>query len=671
MAQYFNWQQVAMLASNDAYGTGVASAFVTNATNIGLKVATVAYFGTTDTDFTSPLASVKSSGARIIILAAVAGAGGRAVMKQAVLSNMIGSSSGYTWIIAEGSASLSALIGAYNDSSSVTNAQLQEALYGNLATKPRGGFGPVWDQIADIWVNGSLNATLYPGAGNINALADAYVPYSIDSVYAVAFAYWNLAQQGLSFTGAHLKTALQQLSFEGVTGTVEFDKNQDRQAPYQIMNIQRTSAVFEPVGTWSTVSGSTNISVTNAAIIWPDGTNNVPGDGLPHTFYWIEWNSPVSIVFIVLAGIAIICMGLSGLLLAKYEHTPVMRLASPWFLGITLFGLAMMFGTIIATMGQPTEASCTVRDWLGFVGFVVAMSSIVAKTYRVDVIFRKRRRIKKVSITNVELIKYVVGIIAPIIILMIVWTILDRPQPSYSNDFTNLRINVVCRSKSIGWIVGAFIYCAVLLLLGLVLSFRTRSVPDGFNETWYVYISGYITVLFGVLGVVLGFLNMSSPLGLTIILSICLLCGGLGMWGLIYWPKFYICLFAPKKNTAELKTSRGMSQASIGRPDQLTRTWHSDGVGNTSRAHTGPSDDIETNTNSKDDSKTDTNKDSVVEKTGSKTEKEHSKEAPAASPSSPEKPKRKKKKAKKAATSDAPAAKADAESAAEAAEDDE
>lgn len=559
------WKQCAVLASNDAYGTGVASTFQNSTLEVDITVKVIGYFPPTSTDFTAPLRSIKNSGAKLVILAAIAGQGGRRCLKQAAQMGMLGSNSGFTWIIAEGTASLPLLLSpAFANESSLSTSDFEQALLGNLGTRPQGGHGELWNQTVTTWLSGHLDPTLFPGAGSTDVIeTDIYMPYAFDTVYTVAHAYLSLATQALPVTGPNLRNALRNTDFVGVTGRVQFDEHFDRNAPYSIMNIQNTASLFVQVGTWTAEDGASNLSISEP-IIWPDGTQNIPSDGLPHTLYFIKWNSVTSIVLLSFAGVCTLLMISTSAIVGVYADTPVIRLASPWFLIITLFGLAVLFGSIFAWMGEPTNASCTVRIWLGFIGFVMAFAALIVKTYRVFVIFRRRRKVKRIVVTNIQLVKYVLVIMLPVVILLVVWTAIDMSRPAFIIDVPNNRINVVCRSKSAAWLIGGLVYCALLMLVSLALSWKTRRVPGGFNETWYVYLSGYNTILMGVIGVAVGYILGNNPLALTVIVSVTILFGGMVLWGLLFLPKLYICFIAKERNTISLQQSRDMRHPSQG-----------------------------------------------------------------------------------------------------------
>lgn len=586
---HYDWRRCAILASNDAYGAGIPSAFLTDSSSRGISVTTVAYFNNGATDFTVALEAIRSTGAKIIMLSALADEGGRLALKQAVKLGMLGPKSGYTWILSEGAAVNALLLDpAFEGEFDLSNADFQAALAGSLGTQPRGGSGDLWNNMVWFWGN-STNNPDYPGAPSIDVIAnDIYVPYSVDAVYSVAHALRSLVVAGTPINGTTVKAALAATEFEGVTGRVFFNSDQDRIVPY-VMTSLLTDGSFLPVADWSVDSktGVANFTVTKS-VVWPDGTTATPSDGIPRLEYWIKWSSATSIAILTLVGIAILICVATVIIIIKLGKTPIMRLASPAFLVITLVGLMIFFSSLVPWMGHPNPAACSLRNWLGHLGFCLAIASIIAKTYRVDVIFRRRKKIKKVVVTNLELFKYVAIIMAPIIILMIVWTIVDRPLVKQVSDSENNRINITCGSGSPAWLIAALVYDAFLMFVSLFLSFRTRRVPDGFNESWYIYLSGYNTLIMGILGIVLGYILKKNLVALTVIVSVALLIGGLVIWGLLFLPKLYIGILHPKRNNSMLRSVRsgrngnGTSHYSASPHSVNISTWASSNTINSS-----------------------------------------------------------------------------------------
>ena len=143
---------------------------------------------------------------------------------------------------------------------------------------------------------------------------------------------------------------------------------------------------------------------------------------------------------------------ISVLLVWLHAETPVMRLASPWFLLSTLAGLALLISSVFAWLGPASVVTCTIRIWLAFVGFVTALSGIIAKTYRVFVIFKRRKKIRKIIVTNGVLIKYMAFMIFPMVVFLLIWSALDKPQPVEVLVPSGDHYVMICHSNSQAWL---------------------------------------------------------------------------------------------------------------------------------------------------------------------------------------------------------------------------
>ena len=109
---------------------------------------------------------------------------------------------------------------------------------------------------------------------------NSYSYYAFDAVYALAHAAQKLLDDGAAeFAAAAMIEALKTITFEGVTGTVDFETNGDREvgAGFTIMNHDGTS--FSPVGNWDQSAGLTYADgVTLETVTWPTASGDKPSD---------------------------------------------------------------------------------------------------------------------------------------------------------------------------------------------------------------------------------------------------------------------------------------------------------------------------------------------------------------------------------------------------------
>lgn len=526
MMDHFNWKRCSIIASNDAYGVGNANNLIKlSAGKIDIGVTTFFRNGATKEELRENFDALSAAEPKIIFLMAV-DEDGKNVIDQAIEHNLMGPESGYTWVLSEGIASAHYLF------SGEDVEPRMKALAGNIGTRPRGGEGEIWNKFVE-----KMGSTP----------TDTFVPYVIDAVYLLAHAYEYVVSNGLDYeNGDDIVKAFEEIEFEGTTGLVVF-QHRERIGSYDIVNFRDDlNDPIVKVLSWNATHGIEVIS----EFIWPDGTDQVPSDRLTD-YRYISYDHPLGVTMIVLAGVFIILVALTAVVVYLYENTPVMRYSSPMFLGLILFGLAMVYGQVILWVGKPTLATCNAKVWIGFLGFVLTMAALITKTFRVYRIFKRRRKIKTVVITNFQLLKYVFILTIPMVVILILWTSIDMLTPLEFENSSRTAINVVCSSSSSAWAIMSFVYCGLLIAGAAFFSFKTRKIPDGFRETHWINLASYNAFFTAIVGITISYVLYDDLLATHIIIFICILIGVTSIWALIFLPKVRVAIFLKEKNTVQ------------------------------------------------------------------------------------------------------------------------
>lgn len=514
----FNWNICSIIASDDTYGFGNANNFRTRAISKGIVVDSVSYFpkGASKESLVENINALKMGNAKIIFLM-TEGIDGRNVIDVAHENGIIGADSGFTWVLSEAIASVAQLFPQGDENVE----SRKEALSGSLGTRPRGGEGALWTAFVE-----KVGSTP----------KDNFVPYVVDAVFTVAHAFKSYCVENPTcvfddVNGEEWKTHLLNVDFEGVTGRVAFNENNDRVGLYDVVNFRNDNDSVVKVGEWTDGSG-----INVSGIIWPDGTTNVPRDQIGVERY-IGWDHALAIAIIVLVGIFLTCIILVFAFVFYHRENHIIRYSSPFFLYSILLGLVLIYASLIFWLGYPAVYSCNLKIWLGFVGFTLVFASQITKTFRVYRIFKKRTRIKKVVLKNTHLLKYVAIFTLPTLVILAVWTGVDMLQPVLIPNNSRTYFNIYCQSKSSAWAMVAFLYCAVLVFVTTFLSFRTRKIPDGFRETYWINLATYNTLFCALVGITIGYVISDNLLASHIIVFICVLIGATAILGLLFLPK--------------------------------------------------------------------------------------------------------------------------------------
>ena len=109
---------------------------------------------------------------------------------------------------------------------------------------------------------------------------NAYSYLAFDAVWALAVAANSLIEDGATeFGGSQMQEALKSISFEGITGTVDFESNGDREVGvgFTIMN-WASSDGYVTLGNWDKDSGLVYEDGAEASIVYATEDNSRPPD---------------------------------------------------------------------------------------------------------------------------------------------------------------------------------------------------------------------------------------------------------------------------------------------------------------------------------------------------------------------------------------------------------
>eukprot|EP00079_Xenopus_tropicalis_P029146 XP_012824323.1 PREDICTED: extracellular calcium-sensing receptor-like [Xenopus tropicalis] len=238
------------------------------------------------------------------------------------------------------------------------------------------------------------------------------------------------------------------------------------------------------------------------------------------------------------------------------RNTPIVKANNRDLSYLLLISLMFGFMCSLAFIGRPNWIMCMIRQVMFAVIFSLCVSTILAKTITVVMIFSATNPDSKLKkLVGLRIPIYIVPVCTMVqIILCIVWLTTDAPFPEFNMAAEIGIIVIECNEGSQVLFACILGYMGLLASVSLFVAFLARKLPDTFNETkfitfsmlvfasvWVTFIPAYLSTKGKQTVAVEIFAILSSSAG-------CLFC--------IFSPKCYTILLHPEMNSRQYITGR-------------------------------------------------------------------------------------------------------------------
>ncbi|CAB9519883.1 Gamma-aminobutyric acid (GABA) B receptor [Seminavis robusta] len=275
-----------------------------------------------------------------------------------------------------------------------------------------------------------------------NKFLQQYQYYTYDAVIALGLA---ACQTPGNFTGEQLHQQLLQLEFDGVSGHVSFDPiTGTRTANSSMVHISNLilsndnssrnriggSKYYYDSRVVAVVTGG-NISLQTDNPFVYASNSTIPPDVYPpmtnHNYNLI----PTSLQIVGLAIAAMIVLLSLGFMTWTIRNRTkfVLTAAQPVFLVQLCLGTLVMATSIVPmsfqgeTSTPALNVACMSIPWLWIVGFVMALSAIVSKTWRLEQLMEGARELRRVQVQPGDVLKPFAMLLVWCVSMLIGWTL--------------------------------------------------------------------------------------------------------------------------------------------------------------------------------------------------------------------------------------------------------
>ncbi|KAG0265627.1 hypothetical protein DFQ27_000502 [Actinomortierella ambigua] len=525
------WQKIAVFYTSDPLGSELMDNIEFQATKRNITVAFRRAFWElgTSSDVGPAVSALKDSGIQIVLVAAVGQPQVR-LMMEAIDQGLV--SKDYVWMmVKQVTEPLLSMKG-----NPITPEQLNGLfMFDNLLKLT--GYRP-FEQFLDKWVK--LDPLDYPYAGQRDISSNEAQAYSCMMVMASGMSRavksnWTaLHMLANGRLGSMLYPADMNTGYVGPGGPMSFDENGDViYGNFILYNFQHGEMVA--IGT--SYSGVFNLS---SPPMYFDGSYKAPLDSAPLRVLNPTFGSSVGMVIISVSGLFILFSILIMIVVITYRQAQVIKASSPLFCCLELFGFILLYFSTIMSLDIPQQFNCITRPVVLNIGFVLVVSNIVAKNFRVYRIFHNIYVTKRV-IHDSHLLKIVGTLMFGNLIIMTIWFARYPPvvQQTAMSNFTSYWTCDYTQGRSMPFFAVVLVYDVILLLVATYLAYMNRNVAANYNECRQISFVVYNIVLSGVLTLPTLFLPKEQFITTFILTNVVVLFGTTFSMGFMFVPKLY------------------------------------------------------------------------------------------------------------------------------------
>ena len=476
------------------------------------------------------------------------------------------------------------------------------------------------------------NLTLHHALQKIRG---SFVSYTIDAVYAIAHALDNIYRCSRTIHGAgkrgkcpsvkpavkgrDLEKYLRNISFDGLTGKVRFDKFGDPlTASYDIINFQLDSTTgrtlkYIRVGSWNKNS-TPKLKIDLSRLRWrtlytplsfcsseclpgtrrefntpccwdcikcPKGTVSTENGSTNCTKCDLETKSNeeqnkceklpiINITHTTPSGIAITLIALIGVILTlsvcginiKFYNSPIVKASNREISFLLLFGISSLHILAVLELSEPSHPLCTAASFWRYFALNLCITVLFLKTMRITSVFEVDKVAQLFApcyktLTRQSVFLSVMNLAS--VCLLVPWMFLDSPKRKKIIRFDEY-VFLVCKpfetNAGLAFFISVYAYTLIVAFLCTYYAFKARGIPENFNETRYIGFSMYILLLSSLAYYPVAFAFESWYV--TIVSCTTTLVTSFGLLGCMFGPRIYILFFQSQQNTIQSIRSQVM-----------------------------------------------------------------------------------------------------------------
>lgn len=213
----------------------------------------------------------------------------------------------------------------------------------------------------------------------------------------------------------------------------------------------------------------------------------------PLEVHVMQWDTVFVIipVTVSLVGIVLTCAVL--FIYIKHNDTPLIRASGRELSYLLLGGILLCYTNTFLLIAIPTMFTCVAQRFLVGTGFSTIYGSLFTKTNRISRIFNSAGHTAKRPsyISPKSQVLITVCLVGVQILLSLIWMIIE---PAGTRYYYPDRKTVIlkCKMSDMSFLFSQ-LYNIILVTICTIYAFKTRKIPENFNESKFIGFTMYTT----------------------------------------------------------------------------------------------------------------------------------------------------------------------------------
>ncbi|CRL04842.1 CLUMA_CG017895, isoform A [Clunio marinus] len=276
----------------------------------------------------------------------------------------------------------------------------------------------------------------------------------------------------------------------------------------------------------------------------------------------MEWSNIESVISTAFSILGTTLSGIVLIIFIHYNNTPVVKASTRELCYIVLVGMILSHLSIFFILAHPTVEMCALSRVLPGISFSMIYGSLLIKTNRIArllAISKKRFPSKNLKFMS-PLSQVILAVLLISIECFIAIGILYKEPPETELRYPRENQNLLVCKESTETIIVPLAFIFLLIFLCTWFAFKTRNVPENFNETKFVGFAIYTTCVIWI-----AFFPIYYGSEMQIITKcLCISLSSIMTLTFMFLPKIYIILLHPEKNIRALFTTSKSIRCHIG-----------------------------------------------------------------------------------------------------------